>query len=47
MQVSNLDGARPAQLGLFRSQEDEKRDRLNEALDEIRKAKPGIKIDVN
>jgi DNA polymerase IV len=35
VQVSNLDGVRPAQLGLFRSEEEEKRDRLNEALDDI------------
>jgi DNA polymerase IV len=35
VQVSNLDGVRPAQLGLFRCEEDDKRDRLNEALDDI------------
>jgi DNA polymerase-4 len=35
VQVSNLDGARPTQLGLFRSEDDERRDRLNEALDDI------------
>jgi DNA polymerase-4 len=35
VQVSNLDGVRPAQLGLFRSEDDERRDRLNEALDDI------------
>lgn len=35
VQVTNLDGARPAQLGLFRSEEDEKRDRLNEAMDDL------------
>ena len=35
VQVSNLDGARPTQLGLFRSEDEERRDRLNEALDDI------------
>jgi DNA polymerase-4 len=35
VQVSNLDGVRPVQLGLFRSGDDERRDRLNEALDDI------------
>jgi DNA polymerase-4 len=35
VQVTNLDGTRPAQLGLFRSEEDDKRDKLNEALDDL------------
>jgi DNA polymerase IV len=35
VQVSNLDGARPVQLGLFRAPEDEKRERLNVALDDL------------
>jgi DNA polymerase-4 len=35
VQLSNLDGTRPVQLGLFRSPDDEKRDRLNEALDDL------------
>jgi DNA polymerase-4 len=35
VQVTNLDGARPAQLGLFRSEEDDRRDRLNEAMDDL------------
>jgi DNA polymerase-4 len=35
VQVSNLDGVRPAQLGLFRSEDEERRDRLNDALDDI------------
>jgi len=35
VQVTNLDGSRPAQLGLFRSEEDDKRDKLNEALDDL------------
>jgi DNA polymerase-4 len=51
VQVTNLDGAGPAQLGLFRSPEDERRERLNGALDDLmerfgpgvvrRGAKPG------
>jgi DNA polymerase-4 len=36
VQVTNLDGARPAQLGLFRSEEDDRRDNLNKALDDLR-----------
>ena len=35
VQVTNLDGTRPAQLGLFRSGDEEKRDKLNEALDDL------------
>jgi DNA polymerase-4 len=35
VQVSGLDGARPAQLGLFRSEEDDRRERLNKALDDV------------
>ncbi|HXC51919.1 MAG TPA: DNA polymerase IV [Candidatus Limnocylindrales bacterium] len=35
VQLSNLDGARPAQLGLFRSDDEERRDRLNEAMDDL------------
>ncbi|MFN2376926.1 MAG: DNA polymerase IV [Candidatus Binatia bacterium] len=35
VQVSNLDGARPVQLGLFRSEEDDRRDKLNAALDDL------------
>jgi DNA polymerase IV len=35
VQLSGLDGARPAQLGLFRSEDDDRRDRLNEALDDL------------
>jgi len=35
VQVTNLDGTRPAQLGLFRSEEDDRRDKLNEALDDL------------
>ena len=35
VQVSNLDGARPVQLGLFRSEDDDRRDRLNEAMDDL------------
>lgn len=35
VQVTNLDGARPAQLGLFHSDHDDKRDKLNEALDDL------------
>lgn len=35
VQVTNLDGSRPAQLGLFRNEEDDRRDRLNEALDDL------------
>lgn len=35
VQVTNLDGANPAQLGLFRSDENERRDRLNEAMDDL------------
>jgi len=35
VQITNLDGARPAQLGLFHSPGDERRDRLNEALDDL------------
>lgn len=35
VQLSNLDEARPVQLGLFRSPEDDRRDKLNEALDDL------------
>lgn len=35
VQVSGLDGERPRQLGLFRSADDERRDKLNEALDDL------------
>jgi DNA polymerase-4 len=35
VQLANLDGARVGQLGLFRSEEDDKRDRLNKALDDL------------
>lgn len=35
VQVTNLDGARPAQLGLFRSEEDDRRDKLNAAMDDL------------
>lgn len=35
VQVSNLDGDRPVQLGLFRSEEEMRHDALNKALDEI------------
>lgn len=35
VQVTNLDGTRPAQLGLFQSEEDDRRDKLNEALDDL------------
>jgi DNA polymerase IV len=35
VQVTGLDGARPAQLGLFRSEEDDRRERLNGALDDL------------
>lgn len=35
VQVSGLDGKRPAQLGLFRAPEDERRAALNQALDEL------------
>jgi DNA polymerase-4 len=35
VQVSALDGARPVQLGLFQSPEEDRRDRLNEAMDDL------------
>ena len=35
VQVTNLDGDRPVQLGLFRSPEDDRRDALNHALDDL------------
>lgn len=35
VQVTNLDGARPTQLGLFRSPDDDRRDKLNAALDDL------------
>ena len=35
VQITGLDGERPVQLGLFAAPEDERRNALNEALDEI------------
>ena len=35
VQTSNLDGTSPTQLGLFRSEDDDRRDRLNGALDDL------------